>query len=132
MTPDPIKTKPSTGTFIPPLISMMSPTLRSFLWTVFSTPSLMQLLPAVLMLWGTYGMASVIIYTISMDRVRIGREGTDFTLQIVLTHLSGLVIAVGSGKIAQSLGYKGLFQIEVGLSIFVLSIIPFLYKEKES
>ena len=100
-----------------------------FAWLSSITPTLSQLLPAILMLWGTYGMASVIIYTISMDSVRPGREGTDFTLQIVLTHLSSLIIAVSSGKIAQALGYNGLFKIEIGLALFVLILVPFLYKE---
>lgn len=103
-----------------------------FSWLSSFSPELLQLLPAILLLWGTYGMASVVIYTISMDRVRSGREGTDFTIQIVLTHLSSLIIAVGSGKTAQALGYSGLFKIEIGLALFVLLIIPFLYKKNES
>lgn len=101
-----------------------------FSWLSTFAPSLSQLLPAILMLWGTYGMASVIIYTISMDIVRPGREGTDFTLQIVLTHLSSLIIAVGSGKVAQSLGYGGLFNIEVVMALLVLIFIPFLYTKE--
>jgi len=101
-----------------------------FIWLSSFTPSISQLLPAVLMLWGTYGMASVTIYTISMDIVRPGREGTDFTIQIVLTHLSGLIIAVGSGKVAHLMGYRGLFQIEIVLALFVLFAVPFLYKQE--
>lgn len=92
-------------------------------------PDLNLLLPGVLLLWGTYGMASVLIYTISMDIVRPGREGTDFTIQIVLTHLSSLIIAVGSGKVAHSIGYNGLFKIELILASIVLISIPFLYKQ---
>lgn len=103
-----------------------------FVWLSSFSPSLSQLLPAVLSLWGTYGMASVTIYTISMDTVRPGREGTDFTIQIVLTHLSSLIIAVSSGKIAHMIGYSGLFKIEIGMALFVLLIVPFLYREKES
>jgi MFS family permease len=103
-----------------------------FAWLNSINPHLLQILPALLMLWGTYGMASVIIYTISMDIVRKGREGTDFTIQIVLTHLSSLVIAVASGKIAQALTYSGLFKIEVGLALVVMLLIPYLYKENES
>ncbi|MBN1651522.1 MAG: MFS transporter [Bacteroidales bacterium] len=103
-----------------------------FSWLSSFSPELSQLLPAILLLWGTYGMASVVIYTISMDIVRNGREGTDFTIQIVLTHLSSLIIAVGSGKTAQALGYTGLFKIEIALALFVLLIIPYLYKKNES
>ncbi len=101
-----------------------------FVWLSSFTPNLEQLLPAILMLWGTYGMASVAIYTISMDIVRKGREGTDFTLQIVLTHLSSLIIAVGSGKVAQSIGYDGLFKIEIVLATLVFMAVPFLYKQE--
>lgn len=101
-----------------------------FIWLSSFTPSLSQLLPAVLILWGTYGMASVAIYTISMDIVRPGREGTDFTIQIVLTHLSSLIIAVGSGKTAHLLGYSGLFKIEIVLATLVLIAVPFLYKQE--
>ncbi len=101
-----------------------------FVWLSSFTPSLTQLLPAILMLWGTYGMASVAIYTISMDIVRKGREGTDFTLQIVLTHLSSLIIAVGSGKVAQTIGYDGLFKIEIVIASLVLMAVPFLYKQE--
>jgi hypothetical protein len=44
-----------------------------------------------------------------MKIVRKGREGTDFTLQIVMTHLSSLIIAVMSGKVADAITYRGLF-----------------------
>lgn len=81
------------------------------------------------MVWGAYGLSTVIIYTISMDNVRPGREGTDFTIQIVITHLSSLIIAVTSGKIADLIGYKGLFRLEFIIGILVLASIPFLYKE---
>ena len=42
------------------------------------------------LLWAAYAMSSVFVYTLSMGVVRKGREGTDFTVQIVLTHLSSL------------------------------------------
>ena len=58
-------------------------------------------------------MASVVVFTSSMNCVREGREGTDFTVQTVLTHLSGMVVAILSGSIAQWLGYHGLFAVEI-------------------
>lgn len=88
-----------------------------------------KLLIAIMSIWGAYGMASVIIYTISMDNVRAGREGTDFTIQIVLTHIGGLFLAVLSGKIAHKFGYSGLFLTEVILGTIILTSLPFLYKE---
>ncbi len=90
----------------------------------------MTLYTAVVFLWITYGMSSVAIYTISMDIVRKGREGTDFTIQIVITHLSGILITIASGKLADILGFRGLFMIEAVIATLVLLSIPFLYREK--
>jgi hypothetical protein len=63
-----------------------------------------------------------------MKIVRGGKEGTDFTIQIVITHLSSLIIAVMSGKIADAITYRGLFAIEVGIAALVLALIPFIFK----
>jgi len=101
-----------------------------FVWMVSGHITKMNIYTAVVMLWITYGMASVAIYTISMDIVRKGREGTDFTIQIVITHLSGILMAIGSGKLADVISYKGLFIIESALASFVLISIPFLFREK--
>ena len=35
----------------------------------------------VALLWATYGMCTIVVYVSSMERVRPGREGTDFTIQ---------------------------------------------------
>ncbi len=102
------------------------------LWLSHSSISHIMLVGGVVLIWGAYGMASVIIYTISMDNVRPGREGTDFTIQIVITHIGGLFLAVISGKIAHSFEYSGLFLMEVILGLLVFSAIPFLYKEKST
>ncbi len=80
------------------------------------------------LLWSAYAMSSVFVYTLSMKVVRNGREGTDFTLQIVITHLSSLIIAVMSGKIADAITYRGLFFIEVGIGLLIFILIPFLFK----
>ncbi len=82
-------------------------------------------------LWGSYGILSVLIYTISMEKVREGREGTDFTIQIVLTHLSSLIIAVLSGKFAHAFSYKTLFLTEIIVSLLVLMYIIFVYTKTE-
>lgn len=100
-------------------------------WYLSQTnPTYVMLQVAVLGVWSTFGMATVFVYTSSMDLVRVGREGTDFTIQIVLTHLGSLLLAVLSGKIAQSLGYSGLFLMEILISILLLISLPVLYKEK--
>ena len=70
-----------------------------------------------------------------MDKVRNGCEGTDFTLQIVVTHLSSLIFAVVSGKLTDKIGYTNLFGIEALLSLFTLIVITYAfrqYKENEN
>ena len=81
------------------------------------------------LLWSAYAMSSVFIYTMGMKVVRKGREGTDFTIQIVLTHLSSLIIAITSGKVADAVTYRGLFLIEIGMGILLLCLLPFVFKK---
>lgn len=101
-----------------------------FVWMLSGNLSLPILYAAIMLLWISYGMSSVAIFTISMDLVRKGREGTDFTLQIVITHLSGLVITILSSGLADLTGYRGLFIIESVLAGLVILSIPLLYREK--
>lgn len=95
-----------------------------------STPLLVL---GVCMLWGTYGMSSVLVYTTSMDCVRKGREGTDFTIQTVITHISSMIVALHCGRVADVFGYRGLFALEVALAIMsVLYVLcVFRYKKDE-
>ena len=100
--------------------------LFTAIWFWFMTksvPSLTVIYIGIGMLWGTYGLSTVAIYTSSMDIVRKGREGTDFTIQIVITHLSSLIIAVSSGKIGDLIGYNGLFSIEILLCLLTIGIL---------
>ena len=94
-----------------------------FLMLSYTTPSLVMIYAGIALLWGSYGLSTVAIYTTSMDVVRKGREGTDFTIQIVITHLSSLIIAVMSGKIADVTGYSGLFLIEAGVCVLTFFIL---------
>jgi predicted MFS family arabinose efflux permease len=87
-------------------------------------------IPALLLIWSIYGFNSVSIYTIAMDSIRKGREGTDFTIQIVLTHLGSLILAILSGKIAHNFSYQGLFIIESILATLVFIFFPILYSFK--
>lgn len=72
------------------------------------------------LLWGGYGMSSTFIYTTCMNAVRKGWEGTDYSIQIVITHISGIFMAVMSGKIGDALGFSGLFGLEMLIGILVL------------
>jgi predicted MFS family arabinose efflux permease len=96
-----------------------------------TTPITFFLYVGVALIWSAYGMCSVGVYTISMNTVRNGREGTDYTIQIVLTHLSSLMIVVISGRIGDWLGYTGLFSIEAALGLVVVFLIKYLYHDPE-
>ncbi len=93
------------------------------------TPSPVIIYIGVAMLWSSYAMSSVVVYTVSMNLVRPGREGTDYSIQIVLTHISGLIMAVLSGFIAERLDYRGLFTLEAGWAFIVLFASVLLYRE---
>lgn len=101
-----------------------------FLFLTFSNHVLYLIYIGVVLLWTAYAMSSVFIYTLSMNVVRSRREGSDFTVQIVITHLSSLLIAVFSGKIADLITYRGLFAIELGICVLILVLLPFIFKEK--
>lgn len=103
-----------------------------FLFLTTGTPTEGRIYLGIALIWSAYGMASVTIFTIAMDWVREGREGTDFTLQIVLTHLSSLIIAIASGKLADALGYRGLYLAEAALALLVVIAVPILYRDKEN
>jgi predicted MFS family arabinose efflux permease len=95
-----------------------------------STPSLTAIYIGIGLLWGSYGLSTVAIYTTSMDLVRKGREGTDFTVQIVITHLSSLIIAVSSGKLGDMIGYRNVFLTEVMLCLFTFIILIYSIDKK--
>ena len=86
----------------------------------------------VTLLWATYGMCTIVVYVSSMERVRPGREGTDFTIQTVITHLSGMMMAVVSGAIAQHYGYRLFFAIEIAIALASLIYILSVFKQKET
>jgi len=109
-----------------PLINLIAAIYFTFL--TFSTHHIVLVYAGIALLWGAFGMSSVFIYTLGMKMVRERKEGTDFTIQIVITHLSSLILAVGSGKIADVLTYRGLFILEVFLGILLLILIPFIFK----
>ena len=78
-------------------------------------------------------MATIVAYTSAMECVRPGREGTDFTVQTVLTHLSGIIMAALSGAVANHFGYQGLFAAELMIALLsLLYIIQFFQKKKHA
>jgi predicted MFS family arabinose efflux permease len=96
----------------------------------FAVPSLPALYGGIALLWGAYGLSTVAIYTTAMDIVRKGCEGTDFTVQIVITHLSSLVLAVLSGKVGDLAGYTRLFGIEIILCLITMGVLVYALPKK--
>ncbi|MGL5547886.1 MAG: MFS transporter, partial [Tannerellaceae bacterium] len=95
------------------------------------TPSTIQLYIGIFLLWGSYGMATIVVYTSAMLKVRPGREGTDFTIQTVITHLSGMFMAIIGGRIADHFGYNGLFLIETFIAMISLVYVTVVMKESK-
>ncbi|HJZ38844.1 MAG TPA: MFS transporter [Bacteroidales bacterium] len=116
--------------FIFPTVSFAA--VSFFLYISHHTPSVTSLYTGICLLWGAYGLSTVAIYTTSMDQVRPGREGTDFTIQIVITHLSSLIIAIMSGKLGDLTGYTGLFGIEALLCILTFVILLYAIPKEKS
>jgi len=83
------------------------------------------------LLWGTYGLSTIVVYTTAMDCVRKGYEGTDFTIQTVITHLSGMIMAALSGKIAHVWNYHVLFGLATVVSLISLLYIIFIFGNKQ-
>ncbi|WP_418893581.1 MFS transporter [Limibacterium fermenti] len=83
------------------------------------------------LLWGSYGLATIVVYTTSMDCVRKGYEGTDFTIQTVITHFSGMLMAIVAGKLAGMFGYGTLFLIETGIAFVSLSYLLIAFGRKK-
>lgn len=114
------------------IFSVLNISAGVYFWQISQIiPSLQQIYIGIAILWGAYGFSTVVIYTKSMNIVRKGREGTDFTLQIVLTHLSGMLVAIFSGKLADKITYTGLFKYEAMLAFVVLVYVILLSRYKK-
>jgi hypothetical protein len=72
----------------------------------------------------------VFVFTIAMEQVRHCREGTDFTLQIVIVHFSSLMLAVLSGKIAGALSYSGLFIFSFVMGLITLLVVKLRFRNQ--
>ena len=103
-----------------------------FMCLSYCTPTTLMLYIGIFLLWGSYGMATIVVYTTAMDSVREGREGTDFTIQTVITHLSGMCMAIVSGKIGDHAGYHGVFLFEVVLAATSLLFILLFFKKEQT
>ena len=103
-----------------------------FLGLSYVHPTTPMLYGGIFLLWGSYGMATIVVYTTAMDCVRPGREGTDFTIQTVITHLSGMLMAILSGRIADHTGYHGLFFFEASIALISLIYIVTVFRKDKN
>ncbi|MBO5080780.1 MAG: MFS transporter [Bacteroidaceae bacterium] len=103
-----------------------------FLGLSYTQPTTPLLYGGIFLLWGSYGMATIVVYTTAMDCVRPGREGTDFTIQTVITHLSGMIMAILSGRIADMTGYHGLFFFETCIALTSLVYILTVFRKDKN
>ena len=109
----------------------LSVSLMAAIWFWYisrSVPSLPAVYTGIGLLWTGYGLMSVAIYTTSMDIVRKWREGTDFTVQIVINHLSSMIIAILSGKLGDKLGYTSFFGIEIVMCLVAFIVLFYYFK----
>ena len=67
-----------------------------------------------------------------MQHVRQGKEGTDFTIQTVLTHLTGIVAAVFSGMVADRLGYMAMFSLQTLLALAALIYVVLAFGKRKA
>ncbi|MDR0988638.1 MAG: MFS transporter [Prevotellaceae bacterium] len=106
--------------------------LLYFRWMASFTPSIAWLSIGVVLLWSSYGMSSVVVYTTAMDCVRPGYEGTDFTIQTAITHASGLLVAFAAGVVGDGYGYRTLFTFEAVLAALSVLYIVVCFRPKRS
>ncbi|MCQ2203576.1 MAG: MFS transporter [Bacteroidales bacterium] len=106
-------------------------TMLYFLTFTIVEPTYAMIIIGLIMLWMSYGLCTVVVYTTAMECVRPGREGTDFTIQTVITHLSGLLMALISGSIADNWGFTALFYIMALVAAANLLYVVITFKNEE-
>lgn len=101
-----------------------------FLLLTFITPTLPLLVAGLLLVKTCHAFASIVVYTTAMDCVREGREGTDFTVQVVVVHFSSTLISLISGGVGEWLDYRGLYLIELSIAIVSLIYVLWVFRRK--
>lgn len=107
-------------------------TMLYFIMFSFMQPSMVLVIIGLVMLWMSYGLSTVVVYTTAMECVRPGREGTDFTIQTVITHLTGLCMSLVSGSIADHLGFRLLFVCMATLALCNLMYVVWAFRKSEN
>ncbi|MDR0892925.1 MAG: MFS transporter [Mediterranea sp.] len=104
-------------------------TLAYFLLLSFMHPGTVAICTGYVLLWCSYSMSSVVVYTTAMDCVRPGREGTDFTVQTVLTHASSIFTVLLCGRVGDWLGFRGLFAFVVLLAGCSVAYVLYFFRQ---
>lgn len=104
-------------------------TMLYFILFSFIKPTMALVIIGLILLWMSYGLSTVVVYTTAMECVRPGREGTDFTIQTVITHLTGLCMSLVSGTIADHLGFRLLFCVMAVLALCNLLYVLWAFKK---
>ena len=99
-----------------------------FLLLTFTSPYLPLLIGGLLFVKTCHAFASIVVYTTAMDCVREGREGTDFTVQVVIVHFSSTLISLISGGVGEWLDYRGLYAIELTIAVISLLYVICVFK----
>jgi MFS family permease len=102
-----------------------------FLLLTYTQPTLPLLVGGLLLVKTCHAFASIVVYTTAMDCVREGREGTDFTIQVVVVHLSSSLISIISGGVGEWLDYRGLYLIELGIALVSLIYVIRVFKPNQ-
>lgn len=105
-------------------------TMLYFISFSFIQPTMTLVVIGLVLLWMSYGLSTVVVYTTAMECVRPGREGTDFTIQTVITHLTGLCMSLISGSIVDHLGFQSLFFIMAALALCNLLYVLRAFKKE--
>lgn len=111
---------------------VLASTIYFYLLVNFLPVNISTLHLGIVLLWGSYGLATIVVYTTAMETVRPGYEGTDFTVQTVITHFSGIILGVSSGKIAGAFSYSTLFVVEMSIAAFSFAFILWAFNKKRA
>jgi transporter, major facilitator family protein len=103
-----------------------------FLAMTFTDFNKVAFVMGIIYIQACYGLATVVLYTSAMRCVRPGREGTDFTIQIVISHISGLLVAVLAGTVAHIFAYRGLYIAETAVAIISLIYVLIAFRREKN
>ncbi|MBP5971284.1 MFS transporter [Brasilonema sp. CT11] len=70
-----------------------------------------------------YSMACIPLFTIMMDKSRLGTAGFDYTLQVSIVFVGSLIAGGISGFVAKAIGYQGVFALSAAIALVSVAVI---------